>query len=364
MKKLVYFILFLFFVNTSCFSQNTSGSISYEYAGNSSFPYRYKIIVKTYTEWLGSFSVDKCALLINFNGIDTTTIPRVNGPSVNCPADADGIMIGGCTGNIRYNVYETTYNFSGPGNYTITVEDNGRNIGICNVPSPSDDFDFFLSSELIISPFLGPNNGPAYNAVSVLCENVGAISYYNPIAVDSDGDSLSYELIPAMSFGSSIPGWTFPAASSSFSIDSNTGIVTWDSPVMYCTYIFDIRITEWRKIASTYYLMGKTMEDVWSKVGAFAGISDQTTSSTSLSIFPNPSNGVINMNIENGLENQDYQIVISNSIGQIIKTMDISNNTATINENELSSGIYFYSLSNKTQILNKGKFVILDGDMK
>lgn len=361
-KKLLYSIFFLFVVNTSFATHNMAGDISYTYVGTVSNPYAYKITVQTYTKWIGSSGTDRCEIMIYSGDGDSTLAPRVNGPSLNCsPPNKDGVLIGGCTGNTRHNIYEIIHNYAGPGDYFISVEDPNRSSGICNIPSPSDDYSFHLEAELIINAFIGNNSAPAYTEVPVICPEVSVPYYYNPLAIDSDGDSLYYELITPMAYGGYITGYILPNSSTSFSIDTST--VIWNAPVMICNYVFAIRIHEWRKIAGFYYNLGSTMQEVWSVTTPYTGISENT-SSTSLNIFPNPSNGLININIENGLENQDYQIVISNSLGQIIKTMDITNNTATINENELSSGIYFYSLSDKTQILNKGKFVILSGNMK
>lgn len=358
MKKLLLF--FLLFVTTSCFSQINRGSdISYTYIGNTSNPYNYKITISTYETLISS--IGNCELLVFFGDGDSSYVPRVNGPSSICSISADGIIIGGCDGSLRYSDYEISHNYSGPGNYMISTEFSGRDLGICNIPSGNESI--FLQSELIISPFLGVNNGPDYNAVPAICNNVGVISYYNPLAIDSDGDSLYYELIPAMSFGGAVVGWIYPQYTSSFTIN-DTGTVRWDKPVSYCSYVFDIKITEWRNIGGSYYLIGKTMQEVSAEVGAFAGISDESRSSLSLIISPNPSNGLINYTIESQLQNQNYQMEISNSIGQIIKTVDITSNSGVINESELSAGIYFYSLRNNAEILNKGKFVILQGSMK
>ena len=363
MKKLFYSLLFLFAINTSFATHNMAGDISYTYVGTAGNPYRYKIIVQTYTKWIGTSGTDRCELMIYFGDSDSALIPRVNGPSVNCPATADGLLIGGCTGNIRYNVYEATHDFAGPGNYIITMQDPARASGICNIPL-SDNTTFTLQAELIINPFLGNNSSPAYNQIPILCDTSNIIAYYNPLAIDSDGDSLYYELITPLTNGGFVSGYILPNASNSFTINSITGLVTWDKPMWICPYVFAIRITEWRNVAGSYFLIGRSIQEIYSIVTPYMGISDENTSSTSLNIFPNPSNGLINMTIEGALQNQEYQIVISNSMGQIIKTIDISNSSAVINENELSSGIYFYALSNKAEILNKGKFVILDGNVK
>lgn len=362
MKKLLLFFSIFVLLQNGFATHNKAGDISYRCIGTVSSPYLYEITVKTYTKWTSTVSTDRCELILHYGDGDTTFIPRVNGVSVNCPTATDGVLIGGCSGNTRYNVYQTTHNYVGPGNYIISVEDPNRSSGLCNLPD-SENSSFYLQAEFIISPFLGNNSGPVYNTVPILCDQVGVITYYNPMAIDSDGDSLYYELVPPMGNGASILTWTYPHHSNSFSIDNTTGIVTWDAPAMICSYVFDIKTTEWRSFAGNYYYIGSTMQEVWSEVGAFANVSENNTS-TSVSVFPNPSNGLINFNIDNGLQDQKYQLIISNSLGQIIKTIAINSNSAIINEDDLSAGIYFYSLTIKNQVLNQGKFVILADKMK
>lgn len=356
MKKLLTFA-FLLFVSFSFATHNRAGDITYRYIGTVSNPYQYEITVKTYTEWVGPSGTDKCELNVHFGDGDTAIAPRVNGANLNCPGAADGVLIGGCSGNIRLNIYVTSHNYPGIGTYYISMEDPNRGFGLCNVTN-SENTSFYLEARLTINPFYGNNSGPVYNEVADICNQANVINYYNPLAFDSDGDSLYYQLVTPMANGGYLSGYYLPTATTSFAIDSASGIVTWDSPPWICEYIFAIRIYEWRNISGTYYLIGETMQEVHSTVKAFVGISENTQS-TSVNIYPNPSNGLINLSIESELQNQEYQLAISNSLGQIIKTLTFNNNSAVINENELSAGIYFYSLLNKTEVVNKGKFVIM-----
>src|SRR3989344_3341083 len=157
MKKLLLsiFVLLIGFSNSFA-THNRAGEITYRYIGTGALPYNYEITVKTYTEWVGPSGTDKCELNVHFGDGDTAIVPRVNGSSFNCPSSADGVLL---LPDTRYNVYVTTHNYDGPGNYIITMEDPNRNGGICNIPD-SDNKSFFLRSELVISPFLGQNTSP------------------------------------------------------------------------------------------------------------------------------------------------------------------------------------------------------------
>src|SRR3989344_9263939 len=134
MKKLLLsiFVLLIGFSNSFA-THNRAGEITYRYIGTGALPYNYEITVKTYTEWVGPSGTDKCELNVHFGDGDTAIAPRVNGSSSNCPSAADGVLIGGCAVNIRMNVYVTSHNYDGPGNYIISMEDPNRSSGLCNV---------------------------------------------------------------------------------------------------------------------------------------------------------------------------------------------------------------------------------------
>ncbi|CAN5512013.1 hypothetical protein BH10BAC1_BH10BAC1_07260 [soil metagenome] len=359
MKKFLLFF-FVFFIGSPNLFCMRGGQITYTYIGSVSSPYKYKITVTTYNKWIGIASVDKCEIQVILGDGDSVIVPRSNGLSINCPSAQDGILV---FSDIRKNIYETTHDFPGPGNYLISANYYNRNAGICNIPY-SDNQSFYLQSELVINSFLGSNNSPDFSAIPIISDTVGIVEYYNPLVTELDGDSLYYQLIPPMADGVPILGYTFPASSTSFSINPNNGIITWNTPTMTCTWAFALKVSEWRKISGTYYYIGSVNQDGWNRNNTYVGISENNNPTTTLTIFPNPSNGLINYTIESQLQNQNYQMEINNSIGQIIKTIDITSNSGIINESELSSGIYFYSLRNSKEILNNGKFVILQGSMK
>ena len=159
-RLLLLFFLFVLVQNTFA-SHFRAGEITYEYVGNAAYPYRYHITITTYTKWIDPTSIDNCELKVFFGDGDSAIAPRTNGVVTStCAPNAEGQMIPGTT--TRKNIYETEHDyFKGPGNYMITMEKAARNIFICNInPLPSDQYSFFLQSELVINPFLGNNNSP------------------------------------------------------------------------------------------------------------------------------------------------------------------------------------------------------------
>ena len=261
MKKFLLsaFILFIGLANGYA-THNRAGEITYRYSGDAAHPYRYHITVTTYTKWLTTSSTDRCELTVQFGDGDSAVAPRTNGLNVNCPATHDGVMI---TASTRYNIYETDHDYAGPGNFIITMEDQNRNGGICNIPD-SENQSFFLRSELVISPFLGHNNSPELLNPPIDQACVGVCFEHNPGAYDSDGDSLYYSLSTCYAFGAPIPGWTYPPNMNPTSINPNTGDFAWCSPPMICEYNVAILIQEYRLVHGTHirYYIGSVLRDM------------------------------------------------------------------------------------------------------
>jgi len=168
--------------------------------------------------------------------------------------------------NIQRNTYKTTYTYSGPGNYTLSMLDPNRNGGIVNIPN-SIERKFYIESFLKIT--LGESNNSAIlinDPIAFACNLIPF--YYNPGAYDPDGDSLVFEMVPSRAdFGLPIPDYKFPAASKEFSIDANTGILTWNTPVAAGEYNVAILISEYRKVttaggAKIIRLVGNILRDM------------------------------------------------------------------------------------------------------
>ncbi|MCX6279164.1 MAG: hypothetical protein NT004_13870, partial [Bacteroidetes bacterium] len=106
----------------------------------------------------------------------------------------------------------------------------------------------FIYSELTLSPFIGGyNNSPVLLIPPVDNGCVHQPFYHNPGAYDVDGDSLSYRLVPCRgALGQVIPGYSYPAASTSLTLNPITGDLLWDSPMQQGEYNVAILIEEWR----------------------------------------------------------------------------------------------------------------------
>jgi gliding motility-associated-like protein len=149
--------------------------------------------------------------------------------------------------NYTLNIYKMTHTYAAAGTYSISMEDPNRNYGVVNVPN-SVSIPMYIESELVINPFLGPNNSVQLLNAPVDQGCVGKPFYHNPGAYDPDGDSLSYRLVPCKGTGGEdIPGYQYPRTSSVFDIDPVTGLLQWEAPVQQGEYNVAILIEEWRQ---------------------------------------------------------------------------------------------------------------------
>jgi len=148
--------------------------------------------------------------------------------------------------NISKNTYMGTHTYDAPASYVISVEDKNRNGGVLNIPN-SVNVAFYIETTIVINPFLGPNSSPIILNPPIENACVNQPFIYNPAAYDVDGDSLSYKLVFCKGDdGLDVPGYSYPLASNSFSLDPITGDLYWDSPMYVGEYNVAFHIEEWR----------------------------------------------------------------------------------------------------------------------
>ncbi len=166
--------------------------------------------------------------------------------------------------NYTLNVYQMNHTFPGNGSYVISVEDPNRNFGVVNIPN-SVNVPIYVESTLVINTFLGENNSVQLLNAPIDQGCVGKTYVHNPSAYDPDNDSLSFALVNCRgSQGLEIPGYTLPMASLSFSIDSQTGDLVWDTPILQGEYNVAFEITEWRNGTK----IGSVVRDMQILIGA------------------------------------------------------------------------------------------------
>jgi gliding motility-associated-like protein len=166
--------------------------------------------------------------------------------------------------NTTRNEYPTTYTFSAPGRYTISVWIEKRNANILNIgPAPTTNLGFYVHTTIIINAGLGLNRTPVLLNAPIDIAAVGQRYIHNPGAFDADGDSLAYRMFVPQSgvegSGAGIdveykdPNLVTPVGPkedgslpSYFGIDHITGDLVWDAPSIQGYYNVAFIVEEWR----------------------------------------------------------------------------------------------------------------------
>ncbi|WP_332368661.1 gliding motility-associated C-terminal domain-containing protein [Spirosoma telluris] len=170
------------------------------------------------------------------------------------------VYINGNTSSV--DTYTAVHTYPGPGVYTIGITVPNRNLNTKNLPAPSDNIRFFVSTTILINPALLTNSTPVMLNPPLDSGRVGQKFCHNPAAFDADGDSLAYRLsVPKTSStdngctGPAIPGYQDPTRFSTaseaggaptFTINPITGELCWDAPGQVGQYNFAFIIEEWR----------------------------------------------------------------------------------------------------------------------
>ncbi len=237
-KLFLTFACVLFFSENVFATHNRAGEITYHHVSG----YEYEVTITTYTKI--SAPADRPDLEIFWGDGQSDTILRTNGSGTTIAPD------------IRKNEYLHSHTYQGPGNYIISVVDQNRNAGVLNM-SNSVNVPFYVQSLLTILPVSAPNNSPVLSVAPIDNGAVGQLFIHNPGAIDPDGDSLSYELIKCLTYLNNTvqicPGYVYPDpastfATNSFSIDTYTGDIIWDSPTTVGEFNIAMKIIEWRRI--------------------------------------------------------------------------------------------------------------------
>ncbi|MGB1040180.1 MAG: gliding motility-associated C-terminal domain-containing protein [Flavobacteriales bacterium] len=228
-------IIILFFAFSLKATHNRGGEITYTHiSGNT-----YKFTITTCTKTSAPADREELEIIWG-DGSKKDTVSRSSKTFL--------------TNDSQKNYYIINHTFAGAGTFRVTVEDPNRNGGIVNIggSTNSDQFPFCIATEIVISPFLGINNSVDFSDCP--CPEFACVNKrycYNPQAVDLDGDSLSYALVPCLGVGCNpmvTPAvYQYPSAyGGTISIDPISGTMCWVNPTRLGEYNIAILITEWR----------------------------------------------------------------------------------------------------------------------
>lgn len=354
MKKIFSACLFGSFALIASATHNMAGHISYAHLTGLT----YEITIETFTDV--STPATRCSLVVYTGDGDSSIAPRVNGPvSPECTPNGDGVVLLNFDGtSVRYSVYKCTHTYAGSGSYLIRMTDPNMAGNILNI-SNSVNTALTLEARLVISPLIGGYNNSAVlsNYVDVDSAAVYQSHTYNSEATDPDGDSLAFTFI--VPIGTS--GYVNPPASLGFWINNFMGEVAWDSPTALGAYVYAIRIDEYRLYNNQYYFVGYTTREVFTFVATTVSTHDMDPMEMGLSIFPNPSQGTVNIRLDQGKDLSGIWIELMDAMGKRSKLPFTSNgSTLVINSKGLSAGLYLIRLMDGDRFIGSAKCEIIE----
>jgi len=88
-----------------------------------------------------------------------------------------------------------------------------------------------------------------------------------------------------------------------------------------------------------------------------SGVPMQVMPSMKVRLSPNPVSQILTVDLENNIENGFFEIL--DVQGKLIRKISINGVSGKISVSDLSSGSYFYKLSEESKLLNTGKFIVV-----
>lgn len=247
-------IVFMLLALTSMATHNRAGEITYEHVGG----FTYRVRITTYTKQ--SAIADRNSLKIRWGDEG----PNVTESELDSLFRTNQVMNVGI--DVKRNEYTGLHTYSGPGTFTISVEDPNRNAGVLNInngdpgtpeaekTSTSVMAVFAIRSVLVIRP----GNGGHNNSIKFLNPPIQDACIYkpwihNPVAFDSlEGDQLVYSLVSCLGLNAEpLDTWESPTEYTDdptdvFSIDPENGDITWDTPLVAGEYNVAFEVREFR----------------------------------------------------------------------------------------------------------------------
>lgn len=256
LRLLYIFVLgfFLSLYSTKSYATHMrGGEISIKRISTTSLTYEFTLTIycdNTGGGGLRAWTEQKTAKFCFGDGLGVIIeAPRING-------GGNGEDLGN---GVAKGVYKATYTFAAAADYKVSVAISNRNANVRNVAGASDQIPFYVETILKVNPGLGQNSTPILlNPAVDLTAVVGQKFIHNPNAIDVEGDSLAYKLVPCRKGnqddckdrGTAITGFVQPnevaSAPSSFTIDPRTGDLVWDVPQEQGLYNCAFIVEEWR----------------------------------------------------------------------------------------------------------------------
>jgi hypothetical protein len=330
MKKFskIAFIFFLFNIklNTVLAGTLIAGEITYHNSSLYTFDF-------TITLYQASSHIDSTIQLLIESTYHTVSLSG---------SDTAGSM---CGESISRNTYVFSHTYNGNGTYFVRVNCPNRHPNIKNIPN-SANTSLSLEAYVNVNPFLGLNNSPVLMYPLIGQASLDTIFYSSLLMSDPEGDSISYQLMTPLANSGPIVGYTLPSASNTFSQDSISGLIIWDSPVTTGYYSVCVLIQEWRNGV----IIGHTTREILIAVCQSSSIDDPINLYGDIRIISNPITDLLN--IETSIQD-NKTVKIFDSTGKLIFLNTFSGQEDQIDLSSFAKGVYILEIHNDSREANR-----------
>lgn len=213
MKKLVLFVLSLFFISTSDATHLMGGQITASQISG----LQYEIKMTLYRDTTGIPIATSADFIIT--DLATSTQQILNVPHSGAQSFINGVEL--------YD-YIGTFTFPAAGQYSITRQECCRNGAILNMSAPLSE-SLHLRSVVTVDGG-SANSTPVFLNPPVTLAQKNSLYVYNPLPFDADGDSIAWSMeIPLGAGGDTVVGYSLPHGSSlnPFTLNNLNGEITW-----------------------------------------------------------------------------------------------------------------------------------------
>ncbi len=277
-----------------------------------------------------------------------------NGFSIACDATGDVYVTGTFAGITDFDAAATSYTLDGGSAHDAFVTKYsaaGNFVWAKQIGSSS--------AERISSIFIDANNiiylcgifdGTVDFDPNAGTANLTAAGTYNSVFVDALDISGNYINATVLNTQRS---YDQPP---SITVDATGNIVV--GGAFYGTSDFDPGVGTYTLSASS----ASYSDGFVAKLGTIVtGIHNQTAVSGNVTLFPNPASMVLNVRVK-GIEfSKNTTMTLLNNLGQEVKQLVLSHEQSAISLEGLTTGIYFYQISNEGKALQTGKLIIEHG---
>jgi hypothetical protein len=93
-------------------------------------------------------------------------------------------------------------------------------------------------------------------------------------------------------------------------------------------------------------------------LGTSTGVKDAGAVSTGVEVFPNPAGNQFHIRISGLSDLSMVDLVITNVVGEVVKTAPLHSEETTVSKDDLRSGVYFYQVRNNHEVVATGKLIL------